>query len=1318
MFRLEDSVRLGRAGKRGWSAILPLWPILFGIFVGLVSGGCSSGGGNTSAFSLVNNQGSHPANFLSTHPGFVGSTASECTPCHGDDLTGGIANTSCFTAACHHGTLPGWDSPVVHGASAKRVPGNGGFTSCQICHAVDFTGDGSLVSCLNNAACHGAGVQSPHPAIPWRASSGPTHTDTAPQNASVCAACHFPGSANNPANHPETPAPQGTAAGCFNNTLCHGEAAPHALGADWLDPAVGGANFHGLTAKQDLSFCQTCHGTPGTTQFDGGAASTSCSASTCHTAARGHSIPWFEAPQPFPGYVASHRDSGNRDVACAICHDVTQGRTAPDSAAPSCFTDTSNGTSCHANGPGNANHSVPFLASAHTTVAQTGFDGDCANCHAVTGTSPLSSAPLCTTCHQAGDPLTQANCTSCHAEPPVGSAYPDVAGNHAKHEALAGVTGICTSCHEGLDSGTSGHYDRANARSGQDALRVEPGDAQFMAKFDANSGAASLNSSAFTCSNVSCHGGITTPSWRTGTIDVNSNAGCLQCHALGTALGNPENNSPFSGLHDKHLNNLGANGNALCTDCHDMANGTTGASSHFTSLETTQMEGPAPQTVTFPGLTGATYDAPNQTCTLDCHNQVHDAFSWTGEANHLVPFLDTTHTAVTPAGFSADCSSCHFETGATDDIGPTCTVCHQSGSPLMLANCTSCHADPPTGSTYPDIAGRHAEHNALAGITNICTTCHDTFDSGTQGHYDRANARPGMDALRVSPGDTNFLSTFDANSGAASFNSSAFTCSNVSCHGGITAPSWRTGTINVNFDSGPGVTPVSGCRQCHVLGTALGNPENNSHFSGRHAKHLTGLGSNGNALCTECHDMANGTAGALNHFTTVDTPQMEADAGLTIEPLGAAANYNTSSQSCTVTCHTQSHSGWLWEGPEANHSLGSAWNDPAPGFHGLSAKSDLTDCQSCHSQSGTTPPAFDGGTAVTSCAATACHPDARAHPIPWNAAPETGFPPYTASHRNSGNQSVACAVCHKVDAPEGPGPDSGAPSCFSGSFNGVTCHPGGPGAANHNVPNLETTHFQAVQADFNSDCSDCHSDTGTSPVASAPNCVSCHTNFASSNPLTTKNCTSCHADPPAGSTYPNIAGTHSGHLALNGSGTPVSCSTCHNGLDPGTGASNQQAHYAVAKTKVQPGDAAFLSTYNAQSGASSFNATGLTCTNVSCHGGQARTGGNPGTPINWRTGTINVNTDCTDCHQIRTSSTTDQYTDAFSGDHNQSNHRNRPCTDCHNATALAPGHFTNLATPAFEQDPADTLRTGLQYNGSSCNPSAGGINGCHGSENW
>ncbi|MDH3237340.1 MAG: hypothetical protein OEM47_02235 [Deltaproteobacteria bacterium] len=975
---------------------MPPWAILFGIFVAVLSGGCSSGPTSTSSFSLVNAQGSHPANFLSTHQVFVGSAASECRECHGDDLRGGIANISCFTASCHHGTVPGWASSGSHGAAAKRAPGNGGFVSCQICHASDFTGDGSLVSCLNNAACHGAGVQSPHPQQPWRASSGPTHTDTVPANAPVCAVCHFPGSANNPANHPATPAPPGTAPGCFNNTLCHGQsAAPHALGPDWLDPAVGGASFHGLTAKQDLAYCQSCHGTPGSIQFNGGAASTSCSTSGCHAAAKAHPVPWYQAPQSFPGYVASHRNSGNRAVACALCHDVTQGRTAPDPAAPSCFSATHNGINCHVNGPGNPNHNVPFQGTTHTSVGSTGFDTNCANCHAETGSSPLAAAPLCTVCHQAGSPLTLANCTSCHAKPPAGSAYPDIANSHSTHDALAGVTNTCTACHTGIESGTLAHYNRANARPGMDALRTPPGDAAISSTYNAKGGSASFSSAAFTCANTSCHGGITTPRWDTGTISSNTNAGCLACHTLGTALGTPQNNSPYSGLHSFHL---GTTVNALCTECHDMANGSAGATNHFASLNTPQMEGPANLTVTFPGLSGATYDSGAQTCALTCHTHSHTASPWSGGADHSVPFLETAHTNVSGPFSSTTCDACHFETGATDKLGPTCTVCHQAGSPLTLASCTSCHAKPPAGSTYPDIAGRHDTHNLLTGVANVCTTCHNGLDTGTQAHYDRANARPGMNALRVAPGDAAFLSAYNAKAGAASFNSTALTCANVSCHGGLLAPNWRTGTINSGVDAG--------CRQCHALGTALGTPENNSPYSGLHSFHL---GTTVSALCTECHDMANGSSGALNHFTSLTTPQMEGPANQTVTFPGlSGATYDAGLQTCALTCHGHLHSASSWEGG-ANHSV--PFLDAS--HTNVSSGTFSSTCGACHNETGSTDKfgptctvCHQAGSPLTLASCTSCHAD----PPSGTAYPDIARK--HAKHNALAGVTNVCAACH------------------------------------------------------------------------------------------------------------------------------------------------------------------------------------------------------------------------------------------------------------------------------------------------------------------
>jgi predicted CxxxxCH...CXXCH cytochrome family protein len=457
-----------------------------------------------------------------------------------------------------------------------------------------------------------------------------------------------------------------------------------------------------------------------------------------------------------------------------------------------------------------------------------------------------------------------------------------VVGTHTKHNALNGVTGACTACHDTFDTGSLAHYNHANARSGLNALRVEPGEAKFLSAYNAKSGTASFSATAFTCSNVSCHGGLAAPNWRTGTINVNADAGCRQCHALGTALGTPENNSPFSGLHSLHL---GGTVNALCTECHDMANGTTGATNHFRFLNTAQMEGPAGQTVAPQGV-AANYNAQGQTCgTFTCHSRLHDAFSWSGGANHSVPFLGTAHTAVTQTGFNTGCQVCHAVSGTSPlTSAPACNVCHTAGSPLTLVSCTSCHARPPTGTSFPNVAGTHAKHNALAGVAGICAACHTGFDAGSQAHYDHANARPGKNALRVSPGETAFLAAYNAKTGAASFNATALTCSNVSCHGGQVTPNWQTGTLNVNTQ----------CASCHTRGTTQFNSQN----SGDHSR-----SDHSSRACTVCH---NTTTLAVNHFTTLGTTAMEGPASATIgggTTNIAAGNYVPSTRSCTPTCH-------------------------------------------------------------------------------------------------------------------------------------------------------------------------------------------------------------------------------------------------------------------------------------------------------------------------------------------------------------------------------------------------------------------------------
>jgi predicted CxxxxCH...CXXCH cytochrome family protein len=150
--------------------------------------------------------------------------------------------------------------------------------------------------------------------------------------------------------------------------------------------------------------------------------------------------------------------------------------------------------------------------------------------------------------------------------------------------------------------------------------------------------------------------------------------------------------------------------------------------------------------------------------------------------------------------------------------------------------------------------------------------------------------------------------------------------------------------------------------------------------------------------------------------------------------------------------------------------------------------------------------------------------------------------------------------------------------------------------------------------------------------------------------------------------YANIAGAHATHIALDNTGTPISCDTCHNGLGPTLLNLN---HYNRAKSRVPPGDVAFLATYNAKTVPFSFDNTALSCSNVSCHGGQA-------TP-NWQTSALDVNNQCTNCHVSGTA----QFNSYNSGEHafhlGQIGNTATSCKYCHNTTTLAVNHFTTLA---------------------------------------
>ncbi len=120
----------------------------------------------------------------------------------------------------------------------------------------------------------------------------------------------------------------------------------------------------------------------------------------------------------------------------------------------------------------------------------------------------------------------------------------------------------------------------------------------------------SYNAVTNTCSNISCHGAKVTPSWLTGSIDVNT--GCTSCHASGTV----QYNSYDSGLHDYHINKkIG------CAECHDVV---LLSAVHFNDLGTPAMNQASVTIRTDASYTNAVNLNGFWSCAILCHNHQHD----------------------------------------------------------------------------------------------------------------------------------------------------------------------------------------------------------------------------------------------------------------------------------------------------------------------------------------------------------------------------------------------------------------------------------------------------------------------------------------------------------------------------------------------------------------------------------------------------------------------------------------------------------------------------------------------------------------------
>ncbi|MFA7404005.1 MAG: CxxxxCH/CxxCH domain-containing protein [Pelobacteraceae bacterium] len=460
------------------------------------------------------------------------SNAAACAQCHtakanlspsglaGLPVTATIGSGGCFNnTLCHgvmgHGSDPQpWSLPINHGSRAKADPGAGGntgFTACQQCHGTSFATVLGANSCVG---CHG--VAAPHPiAADWRSVGMITHTNTGPNNAAVCAACHNSSSpklaAPNLARFANSPAGSFTdgSPDCFTASMCHGDVrktsncdACHSTattipfksmaGATAVSDSKVGAHVKHLSASAQAPAysaniaCSECHAVPGSPAVSGthrngtndivfGTLAKTGSLTPVYTTATGVCANTYCHGTTLNGGTNKSpvwNQSGYLAAGCGTCHGfppaTVRNGTAAHSTSSACsgchshVNSTNNGfldASKHINGAvdasGGASHAFPNPGSAHRTATPATCQG-CHNTTSTTGVYPVlrGTPPNCAGCHARS---LFVGCSDCHGDAtgrPNGSTFPNKAGRHSSpgEHAVA-----CAVCHAGGGSGVSAH---------------------------------------------------------------------------------------------------------------------------------------------------------------------------------------------------------------------------------------------------------------------------------------------------------------------------------------------------------------------------------------------------------------------------------------------------------------------------------------------------------------------------------------------------------------------------------------------------------------------------------------------------------------------------------------------------------------------------------------------------------------------------------------------------------------------------------------------------------------------------------------------
>ncbi|MCB9683153.1 MAG: hypothetical protein H6733_16935 [Alphaproteobacteria bacterium] len=699
-------------------------------------------------------------------PGMTpGATPLSCDgTCHGVVHTGGGV-----------GHPPGYDAPDVHGLDSNLQ-----VSDCTTCHGADLTGGAFAPGC---DTCH---AQNGHP--DWRTdctfchggeggdllgappedidnNTNPatitfqahqTHVAVGDHPTWTCDTCHpvvtdllDPGHLRDATHgHAEVDFTAGTSPNArwdgtsCSDSWCHGNG------------QVDGAVLDGLTPLS----CDGCHGTTQTR--------------------------WADLSP-----VHSDHLLGDPTISCTSCHadvvdalgDVVGPDLHVDGTLEVAFADpgmtpgttplSCDGT-CHGvvHTGGVVGHPPGYDAPDVHGLDSNLQVSDCTTCHGADLTGG-AFAPGCDTCHaQNGHPDWRTDCTFCHGGDNgdvLGAPPEDIDNNtnpatitfqaHQTHVAVGDhPTWTCDTCHPVVaDLLAPGHLRDST-----------PGTAEL--DFTAGtSPTARWNGTS--CSDAWCHGNGVTPG---AVADGLTPLTCNGCH--GTT---PARWPTMSAIHDDHL---AADPTISCASCHadvvDAAGVVVGPDLH--------VDGALEVAFAQPGMTPGPTPL---TCSGTCHGVDHVD----GVVGHP-PGYDAPDVHGLDANLQrTDCRTCHGADLTGGPHAPGCDSCHSlNGHPDWRTDCTFCHGGSggdTTGAPPQDIDNTvttqllafmaHRIHlDPTRHATYTCGTCHGVATD----LYTQAPADPGH-IFDGTPGRSEVAFTGIATGGAWVAGTS--TCTNQYCHG-------------------------------------------------------------------------------------------------------------------------------------------------------------------------------------------------------------------------------------------------------------------------------------------------------------------------------------------------------------------------------------------------------------------------------------------------------------------------------------------------------------------------------------------------------